>query len=448
VARFLFTLWPFPGHVHANMAIAEALKARGHQVAVYTGCTAQATFEREGIHCFPFGGVDEQALLRLLMSDQTRASVVSHPVRRLAVLRAWLVDTLPRQVEDQCVVLDAWKADVVISDVMMWAAPLILHDLRQIPVVVSSFMPVCMIPGPDAPPWGLGLARPRNWHTRAVSRLVKLASDLLAWGLRRRVSALRRSYGLPALSVDIQTFLGQMELYLVPSVPEFDYQRQDLPPSVHYVGPLVWNKHRSAPPPGWLAELPADQPLVHVTEGTMHAGPPLVLRAAAQGLAHMPLRVVMTSGRERDPASLELGPIAANVRVEPWVPHSDLLPRTDVMVTTGGGSTVVAGLQAGVPMVVVPTQWDKPENAQRVVEAGVGLRLEPQRCTPQRLRTAVERVLGDPSFRQNARRLSAIFGRYGGPVRAAELVEGLSLRQSRVRRERPNGSGPANRAWF
>jgi UDP:flavonoid glycosyltransferase YjiC (YdhE family) len=110
------------------------------------------------------------------------------------------------------------------------------------------------------------------------------------------------------------------------------------------------------------------------------------------------------------------------------VPHSDLLPRTAVVVTLGGTSTVMAALNAGVPLVVVPTEWDKPEHAQRVVEAGAGLRLAPHRCTPERLRAAVERVLREPAFRQNAQRLAAAFARYGGPVQAAELVERLATR--------------------
>jgi len=422
------------------MAIAQALRVRGHEVAVYTGPTAQATFEREGFGCFPFVRVNEEDLLRLLMSDQTRVSAIRRPMLRFAVGRAWLIDTLPQQVEDQSAVLDVWQPDAVISDVMMWGIPLILRELRGLAVAVSSFMPACTIPGPDAPPWGLGLPRPHSWRTRALARLVKAITDLLALGLRRRVSALRQSYGLSELSVGIQAFLGQMELYLVPSTPEFDCQRQDLAPSVHYVGPLVWNKPSDEPPPKWLADLPDEQPLVHVTEGTMHVGRPLVLKAAAQGLANLPLQVIMTSGKDREPASLSLGAIARNVRIERWVSHSDLLPRTDVMVTTGGGGTVVAGLQAGVPMVVVPTQWDKPENAQRVVEAGVGLRLAPHLCTPRRLRAAVEYILNDGSFRENARRMAATFARYGGPEQAASLIEGL------VSRPQAHGSQQANEA--
>ncbi len=42
-------------------------------------------------------------------------------------------------------------------------------------------------------------------------------------------------------------------------------------------------------------------------------------------------------------------------------------------------------------------EWDKYDNAQRVVEAGVGIRLPVRRCKPGTLREAVERVLGDPT---------------------------------------------------
>jgi MGT family glycosyltransferase len=137
------------------------------------------------------------------------------------------------------------------------------------------------------------------------------------------------------------------------------------------------------------------------------------------------MEVMMTTGGDRDPSELNLGRVAPNVHIARWISHSDLLPHTAVMVTTGGAGSVLAGLSAGVPLVVVPTEWDKPENAQRVVEAGAGLRLPPQQCDARRLRAAVERILGDESFRRNARRLAGIFASYGGATRAAELLEEL-----------------------
>jgi MGT family glycosyltransferase len=241
---------------------------------------------------------------------------------------------------------------------------------------------------------------------------------------------LRQAHGLSPLRTSVTDFAGQMPLYLVPSSPEFDYQRDDLPSSVHYVGPCLWNKSRHEPSPEWLAQLSPDQPLVYVSEGTIHLEP-RVLRAAAQGLANLPLQVIMTTGRHRDPAKLDLGPrpLAPNIRVERWVPLDDLLRRLDAVVTVGGPGTLLAALQAGIPVVIVPFNWDHPETGWRVAETGAGIRLAPKECTPDRMRDAVERVLYEPSFRQNAQRLAASFARCGGPARAAELLEGLSVRR-------------------
>jgi MGT family glycosyltransferase len=217
---------------------------------------------------------------------------------------------------------------------------------------------------------------------------------------------------------------GRMALFLVASTPELDYERTDLPPNVRYVGACVWKGGAAPPPlPEWLASLPRDRPVVHVTEGTIHTREPLLLRAAMQGLRDLPMRVVLTTGAHRRPDELDLGPPAANIRVEQFVPHHALFPVTDVVVTTGGAGTVTTALLAGVPLVVVPTGWDLPENAQRIAVSGAGLRIAAQDCTPQRLRRAVEQVLGDPRYREAARRMGAALRERGGTEQAAVLIE-------------------------
>jgi MGT family glycosyltransferase len=169
----------------------------------------------------------------------------------------------------------------------------------------------------------------------------------------------------------------------------------------------------------------------------MHVHAPIVLRAAVAGLAGLRMRVVITTGRDRTPDQLGITNVADNISVEQWVSHTDLLPKTAVMVTTGGAGSVLAALCAGVPLVLVPTEWDKQEIAQRVVEAGAGIRLAPRLCTPARLRAAVRTVLDDPSFRDNAQRLAKGFASAGGQNLAAELLIALSRETSRF-------DGPAN----
>lgn len=255
-------------------------------------------------------------------------------------------------------------------------------------------------------------------------------------------------HGLAPIGTSVTAFAGRMPLYLVPSTPAYDRHRNDLPESVHYVGPCQSN--RSDPASSWwIAEMPRDRPVVYVTEGTMHSKPPVLLRAALSGLASLPIRVIATTGLHRDRDDLQIGVVPPNARVERWVPHGDLFPRTDVVVTTGGTGTVMASLCSGVPLVVVPMAWDQPENAWRVAEAGAGIRLAPRQCTPEAIRAAVDRVLSDHSYRRNARRLGRDLAGHGGAAQAARLLEGIVVRTNHeinARVAMQVGAGPSTRS--
>src|SRR4029077_16167506 len=67
-AKFLFTVWPFAGHVAPNVAIAPALAGRGHETAFYTGASIAASLEGEGFRCFPFRQVDEARVEAIVLA--------------------------------------------------------------------------------------------------------------------------------------------------------------------------------------------------------------------------------------------------------------------------------------------------------------------------------------------------------------------------------------------
>ena len=428
MSRYLFTVWPFVGHINPFVSVAEALRDRGHSVAFYTSSRARPLLEDEGFAVFPYEHVEEDKIWAVIQAAETRASLGWHaPGLLLRAFRDWLAGTVPDQVSDIRSIVAEWRPDAIITETAMWGPILVLNETGRVPVAILTTLMGCLIPGPDAPPWGPGLPPPRGRAKRLLARVVTKGGDMLAVGVRRRVNEIRAGYGLPPMKGSVNAFMARLPLYLVPSVAALDYDRHDLPPSVHYVGPCIWNKPSSAPAPEWLAEVPADRPWVHVTEGTAHYQDPFVLRAAAQGLANRPMEVIMTTGAQRDPADLNLGPLAPNVRVEQFVSHTDLLPRCAALVTTGGAGTVMAALRAGVPQLIVPTHWDKPDNARRVVEAGVGLRLTPRQCTARRVRDAVDRLLYEPPFRERARQLAEQLAREPGPARAAVLLEELAM---------------------
>ena len=423
--RFLITCWPFEGHVFPQMAVAQALRARGHEVAFYSGEPVRALVEAAGVPFFPFADLDERAYQRVQAreaeSGMRRQSLrVEHQA-----FRNWLVETIPAQVSDLRRILRRWRADVLVSDLTMWGPLLVLWQADGIPVAGSSTFLGPMIPGPQAPPWGFGLGPARGLSGRLRDRMLDGVVSVAARGLRRRVDEIRADHGLGPLGMSVNAFTGRLPLYLVPSLREIDYHRDDLPPSVHYVGPCPWFPPTTQTESGWLRSVPQDVPWVHVTEGTSHYQDPFLLRAASSGLAGAPVRMIGTTGASRDPDRLGLGTPAANIHLTRWLSHDALLPRCSVVVTTGGPATILAALGAGVPLVVVPTTWDKPDNARRIVERGLGVSLRPGRCTPNRLRTAVLEVLEVPSYQENARAVARALAAAPGAARSAELLEQL-----------------------
>ncbi len=426
MARFLISCWSFPGHVFQPLAVARVLRERGHECAFYSGPRAARVVEGENFPFFPSGKAEEDAMYDFMFAPGQARTMNWRTMLEFAnTLQGWLMDTIPQQVKELEPIIAEWRPDVLVTEQNMLGPVLVLRETRKLPVAVLSYFS-CTIPGPDAPPFGLGLPRPRNWYTRLLSQSVSLATTPVRARFRRSANAIRQRYGLPPLQMSVLEFTGTMPLYIVMGTSEFDYERRDLPPSVHYVGACLWDKPRHEKPADWMAELPHNQPWVHASEGTVHVLSPFVLKSAAQGLANLPMQVILTTGGNREPEELDLGPIAPNVRVVRWVSHTELLPHLDVMITTGGSATVQSTLKAGVPLIIIPTEWDKPDIARRVIESGAGIRLAPQECTPNRLRAAVEQVLNTPSFRQNAQRMAAAFARYGGPLAAAELLEALT----------------------
>ena len=131
-----------------------------------------------------------------------------------------------------------------------------------------------------------------------------------------------------------------------------------------------------APLPDWWDG--ASDPLVYVTFGSVAPQRddvfPELFRAVIEALAPLPLRVLVTIGRDRDPA--QLGAPPANVHVERWVPQASVMPHARAMVSHGGTVTMRAGLAAGIPQVVLPLFADQPDNAARVDALGAGIAVE------------------------------------------------------------------------
>lgn len=168
------------------------------------------------------------------------------------------------------------------------------------------------------------------------------------------------------------------------------------------------------------------RPTVYVTLGTlfntMPEGMP-TFRMALEALRDEPMNIIVTIGRDNDPADFD--PIPENIHIERFIPQSVLLPHCDIVVHQGGFSTITGTLTAGLPMVILPIGADQPYNAACCEALEVGRVIAPEERTPRAIRDAVQGVLADPMYRLNATRVRNEMAVLPGPEYAVELLERL-----------------------
>jgi UDP:flavonoid glycosyltransferase YjiC (YdhE family) len=155
--------------------------------------------------------------------------------------------------------------------------------------------------------------------------------------------------------------------------------------------------------PEWLEQLP-DRPTVYVTLGTVH-NDLAIFRLLLEAFADLDCNVIATVGQGNDPA--ELDPLPDNARVERYISQALVLPHASVVVNHGGSGSTLAALAHGLPILFVPQGADQFENAAQVQALGGGLRILPDELTAPAVRAALESLLADASYREQAQKVAA-----------------------------------------
>ncbi|XP_050311791.1 UDP-glucosyltransferase 2-like [Anthonomus grandis grandis] len=103
-----------------------------------------------------------------------------------------------------------------------------------------------------------------------------------------------------------------------------------------------------------------------------------------------------------------------NVRIYSWLPQQELLrhPHIKAFVFQGGVHSKEEAILARVPMVGIPIIGDQRKNVEDLVARGVGLLLDKTTISKEQLKGAIQRVIEDPSFKENLKTLSQMFQDY------------------------------------
>ncbi|XP_072631371.1 UDP-glucuronosyltransferase 2A2 isoform X4 [Canis lupus baileyi] len=199
--------------------------------------------------------------------------------------------------------------------------------------------------------------------------------------------------------------MGKAEIWLIRTYWDFEFPRPYLP-NFEFVGGLHCKPAKPLPKEmEEFVQSSGEDGVVVFSLGSMVKN--LTDEKAnliASALAQIPQKVLWRY-KGNKPATL-----GTNTRLYDWIPQNDLLghPKTKAFITHGGTNGIYEAIYHGVPMVGVPMFADQPDNIAHMKAKGAAVEVNINTMTSEDLLHALRTVINEPSYKENATRLSRI----------------------------------------
>ncbi|XP_044536750.1 UDP-glucuronosyltransferase 2B31-like isoform X1 [Gracilinanus agilis] len=199
--------------------------------------------------------------------------------------------------------------------------------------------------------------------------------------------------------------MGKAEMWLIRTYWDFEFPRPYLP-NFEFVGGLHCKPAKPLPEEmEKFVQSSGDHGIVVFSLGSMVKNlTDEKSNVIAAALAQIPQKVLWRY-KGKKPATL--GP---NTKTYDWIPQNDLLghPKTKAFITHGGTNGIYEAIYHGIPMVGVPMFADQPDNIAHMKAKGAAVEVNFNKMTTADLLNALKTVINDPSYKENAMRLSRI----------------------------------------
>ena len=410
------------GDLHPLIAIGLELRRRGHVVRFCTSETyrnkiAQLGFGFDVLR--PDAAPQNESIAELVreIMDPKRG------VERL--LCGFVLSSLRDTYEDlRRAISGPPPADLLVCGELIYPAPLLAEQLK-LPWATYIASPMSFFSAYDPPvlPPVPRLSKLLRWLgpavNRAAFRLVKFVTRRWSEPIWR----LRADLGLPSVADPIYEGKFSPHLVLAGFSPALAQPQPDWPPNTIATGFPFYDGEKEAASSQLSEFVKGGEPPIVFTLGSAAVlNPGNYYHESARAARLLNRRAVLLVGPNGPPPELPKDIAAFN-----YVPFSELFPYAAAIVHQGGIGTTGQALRAGRPMLVMPFNFDQPDNAARIVRLGVGRSLSPAQFTAEKAAGELRLLLSNPEYGHKAEQLGAAVSREEGAEVAASALERLLI---------------------
>lgn len=395
-----YALFSVPGHGHVNptLALAQELIARGERVIYYQSEEFRSVIEATGAIFRCYESDAWKRFLPHLTSTLTGKPNLVDRVGKMATLAKESIREMPLLLEQMV----ADQIDCVLYD-RTFMQGIIISKALHLPAVQLS--PSFMVNEQAFKQ----LARQMTENDRPDPKWWAMLNEELARECE--------TYKLPRFTFqELMTHVENLNIVFLPRT--FQPGGETFNERYVFVGPSVPTQRYYSG--DFSLERLDKRPLLYISLGTAFNDWADFYRICFDAFAQTGWQVVLSFGTRIDPEVLKEPP--ANFLIAPHVPQLEVLSRADLFISHCGMNSTMESLWFGVPLVVVPQMIEQEINAHRVQELGLGLALDKETLTAEKLRAAVEQVVRDPDFRAHVQAMQKEIRLAGGYQRAADTI--------------------------
>ena len=423
---------PFFGFLTPATALGEELVRRGHNVTLCTltvpwSDAQRKAAERAGMNFLGVAaGERVSRFMQIAGKSYTEqkqligSSPISVPMNVKRVIQE-MSQTVAQAVDTEAII--EW--DVIIGTEFL--APLLacLHWKWKIPSVTLSA--VMQFQPHTVPQWPfpslLGRSDNLSFTDRLTSGILSVLfpivyEHILVRGIRNSLQDTCAGASLTYISTAPGVNIPQ----IVQTVIGFEFPRT-ISPLTEYVGPIL----SKSPVPlseeleTWLKDKP-DRSVIYISMGSVFTLPDETWIEIVNGIKATRYSVVWSLRNQDILEGMELDP--HRFFISSWTPQFSILQHKaiNMAIMHGGMNGINEALYNGVPVIVLPLIAEQGANAGRLQHHGMGIHLEQQTRTSERIKESINRIESE-NYHEKATSIRKMFIHAGGAERAADLVE-------------------------
>ncbi len=215
---------------------------------------------------------------------------------------------------------------------------------------------------------------------------------------------LKRKYGIDLSMGDVLVNNEGLNIVYTSKHMEPDIYKSES--TYSFVGPSLFFKKEQT-------DFPFDKldgkKVVYISLGTLHNDNINFYKMCFNAFSDRKYYVVISTGFEIDVK--EFDDLPGNFIIRQSVPQQKLLEHVDLFITHAGMNSVNEAICCGVPMLLLPQQFEQKMIAHRVMEMGIGLVMSIKKIKAAKLYENTKKLISDSEYKKQALKYKSVFNK-------------------------------------